>query len=251
MRNTYEIAEEIRAIGRPDLELAKALRGGGDALARHRQALAEWDAANPEKAARYAELEAEYAEADRASYARQQAAELERWTEKKLADSGMGERALAASASPRPSEALEATQQWLTSGKTWLVLLGGTGTGKTTAAAWAIREVLRQNETAACRTASRIARMSGFDEGAAELERLSEVSLLVVDDVGAEMQTAWGAGLLSELLDNRHQAFRKTILTSNLGQEPFKQRVGERMVDRIREDGKVVVLGGRSMRRQA
>lgn len=238
-----EIETALRALGRPEVRLLH-MRSDVETLRR-------WEAVNPELAAKGRALDQQLWEAEAEWRKREEAAEVQRWVEKKLAASGMGERALAAAASPKPSEALEAVQQWLTSGKAWLVLLGGTGTGKTTAAAWAIGEVIRQKETADARTASRLSRMSGFDEGARELERLSGVTLLVVDDVGAEAQTAWGAGLLSELLDNRHQGFKKTILTSNLGQEQFKARVGERMVDRIREDGRVVALGGRSMRRPA
>lgn len=244
-----ECEAQMDALGRPALELGKALRGGPVGLQRAKEAISSWEAANPDKAAEWARLNGIRWQLEEDWRQREEAAEKLRWVEKKLAESGMGERALTAATNPRPSEALEATQQWLTSGKCWLVLLGGTGTGKTTAAAWALGEVVKQRESAEARTASRLARMSGFDEGARELERLSNVSLLVVDDIGAEAQTSWGQGLLSELLDNRHQGFKKTILTSNLGQEPFKARVGERMVDRIREDGRVVVLGGKSMRR--
>lgn len=242
-----EIETAMEALGRPVLELGSIFRG--NSLAKHKQACAEWDAAYPQKATEYARLSRLQWEAEAEWRRQQEVAEKMRWVEKQLESSGMGERARVAAANPRPSEALEAAQQWLTSGKCWLVLLGGTGTGKTTAAAWVLGEVLKQRESGEARTASRLARMSGFDEGARELERLSNVSLLVVDDIGAEAQTAWGQGLLSELLDNRHQGYRKTILTSNLGAEQFKARVGERMVDRIREDGRVVVLGGKSMRR--
>lgn len=244
-----EIEAAMDALGRPIMELGAIARGGPKAMLAHKQAVADWEAANPEKVAEYARLSKLQWEAEAEWRRQEEAAATMRWVEKQLEASGMGERARAAAANPKPSEALEAVKAWLTSGKCWLVLLGGTGTGKTTAAAWALGEVIRQKETADARTASRLARMSGFDEGARELERLSNVSLLVVDDIGAEMQTAWGQGLLSELLDNRHQGFKKTILTSNLSQDAFKQRIGERMVDRIAEDGKAVMLGGKSLRR--
>lgn len=244
-----EIEAAMDSLGRPIVELGKVARGGWGVIEAHKRAVAEWEASNPDKAAEYQRLSKLQWEREAEWRRQQEAAETMRWVEKQLAASGMGERALAAAANPKPSEALDATQQWFASGKCWLVLLGGTGTGKTTAAAWALGRVLKQHETAEARTASRLSRMSGFDEGARELERLSQASLLVVDDIGAEAQTAWGQGLLSELLDSRHQGFKKTILTSNLGQEAFKQRVGERMVDRIREDGRVVSLGGKSMRR--
>jgi DNA replication protein DnaC len=80
------------------------------------------------------------------------------------------------------------------------------------------------------------------------LARLGDVHLLVVDDIGAEAQTAWGSGLLGELLNARHQDLKRTIITSNLTREAFKERVGERVADRVREDGEVVDLPFPSMR---
>lgn len=239
-----EALKAIDAIGRPRMVFGNGIEGVNES----RRLMQEWDAAHPEQYAQYLKhcskigpLEREIAEAKHAYGVQERVL-------KALDASGAGDRALLAAVSAKQTEALEAARQWLTQKKTWLTLLGGTGTGKTVAAVWAMREVARQGEPVAFRTASALSRMSGFNEGAVELERLGRVSLLVVDDVGAEAQTAWGQGLLSELLDVRHQGFRRTILTSNLGQEPFKQRVGERLVDRIREDGRVVILGGRTLR---
>lgn len=252
MRRIHEIEAEITSLGRPQPEWGKALQPHYRAA--HEAAVAEWER-DESRRRRYVDLHIELREAEAHWRRAQEAADLERRVLSGLEASGAGERALHAAASPAQTQALEAAQKWLGAKPidreyaVWLVLLGGTGTGKTVAATWALREALRQGESAYFRTTSRLSRLSGFDEGARELAMLSECGLLVLDDVGAEAQTAWGSGLLQELLDNRHQGYRRTIITSNLSANDFKARLGERMTDRIREDGYVVTLGGKSLRR--
>lgn len=240
-----EVETHLSAIGRPRLSFAGGLAGVQKSAAELRQ----WDEEHPALAARWRELigqmnalEAE--EAEKAEAKRLADALLRRLDKEGVARAG------AALVAPRATEALRVVQAWWASEATWLLLCGGVGSGKTVAAAWAMREGLKAWRSCSLRTASRLARLSGFDEGAAELERLKLVHLLVVDDVGAEASTSWGAGLLSEVLDARHQGKRRTIITTNLGLEAFKARVGERLADRIREDGQVHALQGRSMRRK-
>lgn len=239
-----ETLKAIDAIARPRMDFGRGLEG----VEASRRVIQEWEASNPEAQAQYLDLCSRVGPLEREIAEAKHARGVQERVLKALDASGAGDRALLAAVSAKRTEALEAAQEWLTQKRTWLVLLGGTGTGKTVAAVWAMREAARQAEPVAFRTAAALSRMSGFNEGAVELERLQRVSLLVVDDVGAEAQTSWGQGLLSELLDARHQGFRRTIITSNLGQEAFKQRIGERLVDRIREDGRVVMLGGRTLR---
>ena len=254
MRFISEIQKDLDALERPQPRWAAAL-GGPAAVEAERQRIREWEDANPEKVRRFADLLSEYRDAEAQLRVLEEARQLERRVLAGLEKSGAGERALSAAASPAQSEALDAARKWLNAlpvdgeHTTWLVLLGGTGTGKTVAATWALREAVRQGRSAYFRTASRLARLSGFNEGAVELEMLIGCGLLVLDDVGAEAQTAWGSGLLQELLDARHQASARTVITSNLSADDFKTRIGERMTDRIREDGMVVRLGGKSMRR--
>jgi DNA replication protein DnaC len=72
--------------------------------------------------------------------------------------------------------------------------------------------------------------------------------MLVIDDIGTEVQTPSWQQVLDDVLDARWQCSLATVLTSNLSAENFKTRYGERIADRIRDDGCVASLSGQSMR---
>jgi DNA replication protein DnaC len=158
------------------------------------------------------------------------------------------------------TKALTETQAYLKAERVkrpFLPLLGDFGRGKTLAACWAMREVLRRNgwknrPTGA--TASPVqfisaASLTGISEQnrldtawTGELERFP---LLVVDDLGDEGGKA-GVDSLARVLLNRYAHARRTILTSNLRGTAFEARYGKALWDRIRND--VVQLAGDSMR---
>ncbi len=252
-----ELEESLLALGRPRPSFA-----GFGAVVRSIAAAREWDAANPEAAARHRAITAEL-EREISAYERREAEEKRieralRHSAHKLERSGVGQRALEAAANAQDTEALEAVRRWLGDhSKTWLVLCGAKGTGKSVAATWAVREACRTGSDGAFRRASELAKLSGFDAGAAEVEYLKRVSLLVIDDVGAETQTDWAKAQLHELADYRHEFYGRTVITSNLRWFPSREdaaglvgRLGERIADRVAQAGTVVQLSARpSMRR--
>lgn len=248
MRTVDAIEADMEFLGRPRLEAWS--------LASIRQTLAaakEWDEANPEGAAHYAALVAELEEAqkDTATALRQrEAAErIERKLAAKLSSAGLGDRQAEAARNPKETEALKAAQRWHTSSSNWLLLCGGVGSGKSVAAGWCVVQEVKAGRRAEQRKAQELARLSGFDEGAAELERLKHVDLLVLDDVGTERVSDWARALLFEVLDARHEDRLRTILTSNLRPSDLRAHLGERLADRIQEDAQAVQVGGTSLRR--
>jgi DNA replication protein DnaC len=235
-----QLEAEIAALGRPGMSLA-----GFRAIAQSLERAKAWDAANPEKAARYhalcAKLDAETKRLEREAAERLALERALRTSSAKLARCGAGDRSLAAAADPDDTEALAIVKRWLAEkGKVWLALCGVPGTGKSVAATWAVREVIRSGSTAAFRKTSEIAKLSGFEAGAAEMEHLKSVDLLALDDFGTELLTDYARAQLFELLDARHEAYGRTILTSNLlwmGPGGMAERLGERLVDRIADGG--------------
>lgn len=141
----------------------------------------------------------------------------------------------------------------------FLVLLGSPGRGKSLAAAWVMREVLRRDGWNKAATgghalpvefveASRLTRVSSYDKLDGQwMDDLATVPVLVLDDAGDEATTA-GQDALSGLLLQRSAKFRRTVLTSNLRKEAFERRYGMALADRIRSSGVVVELAGKSMR---
>jgi hypothetical protein len=145
-----------------------------------------------------------------------------------------------------------------------LVLAGGTGGGKTTAAAWI---ALKGND-----------RMPGFIR-ASELERrgrydkdlrtwVPERTSLVIDDIGAEVLDGKGVfrSFLDEIVDDFYSSKRRLILTTNLkgkiddahraecaaaGREPepqFRERYGDRVRSRVIQIGQWAECGNTDLR---
>jgi DNA replication protein DnaC len=255
-----ELESRIVAIGRP--AIIRPLPEGMRPIPFMQRNLAEakaWDAQNPERAAEYQrlceELDAEFRRVDAEARERANIDRALRRLDVRLERSGAGERSLQAAAKPDTTEALEVVKRWLgENGKHWLALCGSPGTGKSVAATWAVREALRAGSTAAFRRTAEVAKLSGFEAGAAELKYLKGVDLLALDDFGAELLTDYARAQLFELLDARHEAYGRTILTSNLqwqGVGGMAERLGERLVDRIAEAGTRQQLAAtKSMRRK-
>lgn len=249
MRNPGTIMAEIDALAPPQPKW-----GDGGHVGTRMKAIAEslanikaWRAANPDKSRRYEALMCELHEAEQAA---RELARVE-LVAGRVRAAGVGERTREAAQDPTDTPALLAARDWLRTGKTWLVLAGDVGTGKTVAAVWALLERAAEGRTIAFRRAAHVARLSGFDAGAEELALLKRVGLLVLDDLGTECSTGWGQSILHELLDTRHEEKRGTIITSNLKRADARARLGDRLSDRVQSDGRVVWLEGTSQRRLA
>lgn len=139
------------------------------------------------------------------------------------------------------TDALRATR---INDKRVLILAGGVGTGKSVAAAsWA---VARSGAWIYSR-----ALVTPADWGD-EWRDLLERSSLVIDDVGtegeSELKRGWSQRF-DELIDARIANGRNTLITTNAAdRKAFASIVGARVVDRLREHGKWVDCGGKSLR---
>lgn len=129
-----------------------------------------------------------------------------------------------------------------------LLLLGLPGTRKTGSACWALTQ--RSGLFVAGRELSRIA-MSKFTDEQDLFRSFFKTSFLIFDDLGTEYSDdkGWIISIIDGLVDARYAACLKTIFTSNLSPTEFKQKYGERFADRLRECGRVVTLGGESVRK--
>lgn len=70
---------------------------------------------------------------------------------------------------------------------------------------------------------------SDIDNRNANMDKLVDIDLLVLDDVGSEKTTEWSNELLFELLDKRS----RTIVTTNLSNKELQERYGKRIASRI------------------
>nr|WP_279537101.1 ATP-binding protein [Pseudomonas aeruginosa] len=129
-------------------------------------------------------------------------------------------------------------------------MLGMPGTGKTHLATAIAGHVVCNSSsvTAAYRTVSAILqfvkgsfdRDSEYTESQA-FEALCAPSLLIIDEVGATKATDFELATLFSVIDGRYQNLMPTIVISNLKAEELPGALGERCVDRLRENGGIAV----------
>lgn len=124
-----------------------------------------------------------------------------------------------------------------------ILLLGGTGTGKTGLAICIANVVVRtQGMTAAYMKAYgavRHQRDTWGRKGKTELEALQDLiapDLLVLDEVGSSVGTAAEMAMLFEVIDGRYAEKKPTILVSNLALPELRSFLGSRILDRFNDD---------------
>jgi DNA replication protein DnaC len=137
-----------------------------------------------------------------------------------------------------------------------LWFFGDVGTGKTTLAMLVSREALDRGHTVAIYSLPRLLAeiRSTFDDelpGAYTdfLTRLAEVDLLHIDDLGAEKTSPWVLEQLYAIVNDRYEAERAIVVTTNLDREQLAEQIGERTVSRLEEMCDVCPLFGRDHRR--
>jgi len=143
------------------------------------------------------------------------------------------------------TKAIKAVQKWVEQDQeAWcLVLSGGKGCGKSTAAAYWLylmaRERLKEPNQTPSKTrgwwsATRVSRLSSYSD---KFETMLTANMMVIDDLGVEYVDKNGhfAHRLDELIDERYSNYRRTLITTNLNAPEFKTRYGERVADRLRE----------------
>lgn len=152
-----------------------------------------------------------------------------------------------------------------------LLLTGTTGTGKTHQAWAALRMIAeagpRRYEIIATTAADMYAllRPGGSDRGEkAEMDRLARVPILLLDDLGSGKGSEWVEETTYRLINERYNACRPTIFTSNYPTEAPRHPesgaflgpgldviLGDRIVSRLAEMTTVVVMAGHDRRRAA
>jgi len=138
-----------------------------------------------------------------------------------------------------------------------LLFIGGVGTGKTHLACAALRKVIQKPGDGLYLTFLKAIRQikHSWTKGSSMSEQqafnyLARPGLLVLDEVGVQHGSETERMLLTEIVNDRYADEKPTILISNLTMLEFTQVVGERVVDRFKEGGRVVVFDWASYRPQ-
>jgi DNA replication protein DnaC len=142
---------------------------------------------------------------------------------------------------------------------TSLIFCGGVGTGKTHLAVGIANAVLAMKlrvRFASVMTAVRTVKET-YSKGSDDTERdaLNEFiypRLLVLDEVGAQFGSDTEKLILFEIINGRYEQMKPTVVISNLAKEALGEFIGERSIDRLRENGgRLVAFDWASYRRQA
>jgi len=144
-----------------------------------------------------------------------------------------------------------------------LMFIGETGRGKTFLSSCIAKELIDRNKTVIYQTAPRLfdliisykmrfERPDNFDEQS--YEDLFNVDLLIIDDLGAEVQSN---ARLSEFFDiintrilSQPSKNTKTILSTNLPLEKFREYYDQRIVSRVLGEFDIIKLFGDDIRLQ-
>ena len=135
-----------------------------------------------------------------------------------------------------------------------LLVLGGTGTGKTYQAYGAVRALSVCGAkcawvvTTAADFYAKLRPRHGVDSEA-EFERYADAALLVLDDLGAAKGTEWNEEINYRLINHRYEHELPTLITSNVPPPELKNVLGERVASRLTEMADRVALKGVDRRR--
>ena len=83
-----------------------------------------------------------------------------------------------------------------------------------------------------------------------QIERLSHIPLLILDDIGVRSLSDWGQDFLLTVCDERWLGSRMTIVTANRSLSGMISLLGERICSRLAGMCRVIEVGGEDMRRE-
>lgn len=245
-RTLDDIDRDMRALNRPAPPVVKWLaskpkglmgKAAWDAacLEWEREKVA-WSVANPHAAEEWAFLRAEAFALEEQLEGAKWGKAREAYLHSKARRMGVPSECLHAATRGHVTPTLDATREWWKITNWCLLLFGGFGIGKTSAAAWAVLEFMRRGERAKWVRAPAACRAPLFGaEAMVFTQECRSVPVLVLDDVGADLPTDGWRAWLEDVIDARWGNQRRTIITvNNLDGAAFAARMGERLTDRLR-----------------
>ena len=155
-------------------------------------------------------------------------------------------------------------------GRNGLFITGPKGTGKTHLVAAIANKLMNQGIPVVCMTMidllERIKstytntrqRFGGGYDAADVLDAYTDVSLLIIDDLGKEQATEWAISKIYAIINARYEALMPTIITTNYSEAELIKRLtpketgdpttADAAIDRLREMCGVIVTTGESWR---
>lgn len=139
------------------------------------------------------------------------------------------------------------------------IFVGNPGTGKTHLAVGIALHVMKQQRSVLFTTVQRAIRRvkdtwaKGSEESeSAAINAIAYPDLLILDEVGVQFGSEFEKQVIFDILNERYEKRKPTILLSNIPAKDLSSYLGERVADRLREDGgKVIAFDWESYRRNS
>ena len=121
-----------------------------------------------------------------------------------------------------------------------MILTGGVGIGKTYAVSCIANGLLNDEIGVICVSINSLLRRfkDNYSNGISEnviLKDISEVKLLIIDDLGTEQNSEWFNTMFYEVIDNRYRQDKPLIITTNLTIEQIEKKYHARITSRLFE----------------
>ena len=135
-----------------------------------------------------------------------------------------------------------------------LLLSGGTGLGKTFLSACIARVVSENGFSVVYDTAASVfsrfedAKFRRDDGGSEDADRCMKCDLLILDDLGTEMTTAFVQSALYQIVNGRLMEKRATVISTNLAPEEIGSRYGRSVLSRLEGDYEILPFFGEDIR---
>jgi DNA replication protein DnaC len=132
-----------------------------------------------------------------------------------------------------------------------LLISGDYGAGKTSLAVIAMKNTAIRKGSAIMIRGNQLRQGIIQDEDSEDTslrKRVSEVDLLVLDDLGSEHETAFGNSVLEEILRERYDNKKATIITTNLSKEALIAKLGESMISFLSASTVHIICSGHDFR---
>jgi DNA replication protein DnaC len=140
-----------------------------------------------------------------------------------------------------------------------LFLVGAPGLGKTFLSACIARVVADNGYSVVYDMAAslfakfedaKFLRTDNLEEARNETKRYLECDLLIIDDLGTEMTTAFTISTLYEIVNTRLVTSRKTIINSNLTLMELNKKYSEQIMSRLEGEYQVLTFYGDDIRKK-
>ena len=136
------------------------------------------------------------------------------------------------------------------------VFVGKVGTGKTHLSVGIALSIMEQQRSPLFTTVQRLVRRvkdswRTKEETESEvIEAFASPDLLILDEIGVQFGSEFEKQILFDVLNERYEKLKPSILLSNIPREQLGEYLGERVTDRLRENGgKMIPFDWESYRR--